>query len=39
MQALDLADGFDVSDAQAWDAVDAVELACLNAGVTTGERT
>ena len=37
VQALDLADGFDVSDAQAWDTVSAVELACLNAGVTTGE--
>ena len=37
MQALDLADGFDVSDAQAWETVGAVELACLNAGVTTGE--
>jgi NAD(P)-dependent dehydrogenase (short-subunit alcohol dehydrogenase family) len=38
VQALDLADGFDVSDAQAWDTVSAVELACLNAGVTTGEQ-
>jgi NAD(P)-dependent dehydrogenase (short-subunit alcohol dehydrogenase family) len=38
VQALDLADGFDVSDAQAWDAVGEVELACLNAGVTTGEQ-
>ena len=37
MQALDLADGFDVSDPQAWETVGAVELACLNAGVTTGE--
>jgi NAD(P)-dependent dehydrogenase (short-subunit alcohol dehydrogenase family) len=37
VQALDLADGFDVSDAQAWATVGAVELACLNAGVTTGE--
>jgi NAD(P)-dependent dehydrogenase (short-subunit alcohol dehydrogenase family) len=37
VQALDLADGFDVSDAQAWETVGAVELACLNAGVTTGE--
>jgi NAD(P)-dependent dehydrogenase (short-subunit alcohol dehydrogenase family) len=36
--ALDLADGFDVSDAEAWSTVAAVELACLNAGVTTGER-
>jgi NAD(P)-dependent dehydrogenase (short-subunit alcohol dehydrogenase family) len=37
VQALDLADGFDVSDAHAWDGVGAVELACLNAGVVTGE--
>jgi NAD(P)-dependent dehydrogenase (short-subunit alcohol dehydrogenase family) len=34
---LDLADGFDVSDASAWDAVDPVQLACLNAGIGTGE--
>jgi NAD(P)-dependent dehydrogenase (short-subunit alcohol dehydrogenase family) len=38
VQALDLADGFDVSDPQAWETVGAVELACLNAGVTTGEQ-
>jgi NAD(P)-dependent dehydrogenase (short-subunit alcohol dehydrogenase family) len=38
VQSLDLADGFDVSDPQAWETVGAVELACLNAGVTTGER-
>jgi NAD(P)-dependent dehydrogenase (short-subunit alcohol dehydrogenase family) len=37
VQALDLADGFDVSNPQAWKTVGAVELACLNAGVTTGE--
>jgi NAD(P)-dependent dehydrogenase (short-subunit alcohol dehydrogenase family) len=37
VQALDLADGFDVSDSQAWEKIGAVELACLNAGVTTGE--
>jgi NAD(P)-dependent dehydrogenase (short-subunit alcohol dehydrogenase family) len=36
--ALDLSDGFDVGDPRAWAGVDAVELACLNAGVTTGER-
>jgi NAD(P)-dependent dehydrogenase (short-subunit alcohol dehydrogenase family) len=35
--ALDLADGFDVADARAWERVGAVELACLNAGVTAGE--
>ena len=37
VQALDVAEGFDVSDPQAWETVDAVDLACLNAGVTTGE--
>jgi NAD(P)-dependent dehydrogenase (short-subunit alcohol dehydrogenase family) len=38
VQSLDLTGGFDVSDAHAWDAVGAVDLACLNAGVVTGER-
>jgi NAD(P)-dependent dehydrogenase (short-subunit alcohol dehydrogenase family) len=33
---LDVVHGFDVSDPRGWDAVEAVELACLNAGVTTG---
>jgi NAD(P)-dependent dehydrogenase (short-subunit alcohol dehydrogenase family) len=37
VQALDLTDGFDVADPGAWEAVGPVELACLNAGVTTGE--
>ena len=37
MRVLDLADGFDVSDPRAWDDVDAVDLACLNAGVVTRE--
>jgi NAD(P)-dependent dehydrogenase (short-subunit alcohol dehydrogenase family) len=37
VQVLDLRDGFDVADPAAWEAVDAVELACLNAGVVTGE--
>jgi len=37
VQVLDLADGFDVSDPRAWESVGAVELACLNAGVITGE--
>jgi NAD(P)-dependent dehydrogenase (short-subunit alcohol dehydrogenase family) len=32
---LDLVTGFDVSDPTAWQSVDRVELACLNAGVTT----
>jgi NAD(P)-dependent dehydrogenase (short-subunit alcohol dehydrogenase family) len=37
VQALDVADGFDVSDPRAWKTVGAVELAFLNAGVVTGE--
>src|SRR6266513_6451934 len=37
VQVLDLRDGFDVSDPAAWEAVGSVELACLNAGVVTGE--
>jgi NAD(P)-dependent dehydrogenase (short-subunit alcohol dehydrogenase family) len=37
VESLDLAGGFDVSDAKAWETVGAVELACLNAGVVTGE--
>jgi NAD(P)-dependent dehydrogenase (short-subunit alcohol dehydrogenase family) len=36
-QVLDIADGFDVGDPRAWDDVGAVDLACLNAGVTTGQ--
>jgi NAD(P)-dependent dehydrogenase (short-subunit alcohol dehydrogenase family) len=36
VRALDLAGGFDVSDASAWEAVEPVQLACLNAGVLTG---
>jgi NAD(P)-dependent dehydrogenase (short-subunit alcohol dehydrogenase family) len=34
---LDLTTGFDVADAAAWEDVGPVELAFLNAGVTTGE--
>jgi NAD(P)-dependent dehydrogenase (short-subunit alcohol dehydrogenase family) len=37
VESLDLAGGFDVSDVQGWETVGAVELACLNAGVVTGE--
>jgi NAD(P)-dependent dehydrogenase (short-subunit alcohol dehydrogenase family) len=37
VQVLDLADGFDVSDPAAWEAIGPVEFAALNAGVTTGE--
>ena len=33
---LDLVTGFDVSDPKAWQSVDRVDLACLNAGVTAG---
>jgi NAD(P)-dependent dehydrogenase (short-subunit alcohol dehydrogenase family) len=36
VQALDIVGGFDVADAAAWESVGAVDLACLNAGVTTG---
>jgi NAD(P)-dependent dehydrogenase (short-subunit alcohol dehydrogenase family) len=35
---LDVVDGFDVADPRAWEAVGPVDLACLNAGVVTGER-
>jgi NAD(P)-dependent dehydrogenase (short-subunit alcohol dehydrogenase family) len=35
VQGLDLVTGFDVSDPTAWQSVDRVELACLNAGVAT----
>jgi NAD(P)-dependent dehydrogenase (short-subunit alcohol dehydrogenase family) len=38
VRVLDLQDGFDVSDASAWESVEAVDLACLNAGIVTGER-
>jgi NAD(P)-dependent dehydrogenase (short-subunit alcohol dehydrogenase family) len=36
VRVLDLQDGFDVADPTAWEAVGPVDLACLNAGVTTG---
>ena len=35
VHALDLVNGFDVSDPTAWESVDRADLACLNAGVTT----
>jgi NAD(P)-dependent dehydrogenase (short-subunit alcohol dehydrogenase family) len=35
--SLDVATGFDVSQPAAWESVGPVELACLNAGVLTGE--
>jgi NAD(P)-dependent dehydrogenase (short-subunit alcohol dehydrogenase family) len=37
VQELDLVNGFDVSDPDAWSAVGPVDLAFLNAGVATGE--
>jgi NAD(P)-dependent dehydrogenase (short-subunit alcohol dehydrogenase family) len=36
VEVLDLATGFDVSDADAWEAVGPVGTACLNAGVLGG---
>lgn len=35
VQAVDLADDFDVTDPAVWESVERVELACLNAGVVT----
>jgi NAD(P)-dependent dehydrogenase (short-subunit alcohol dehydrogenase family) len=35
VRELDLVTGFDVSDPTAWESIDRVELACLNAGVAT----
>ena len=37
VDVLDIADGFDVSDASAWETVGSVDLACLNAGVAAAE--
>lgn len=37
VRALDLRDGFDVADPAAWERIGPVVLACLNAGVVTGE--
>jgi NAD(P)-dependent dehydrogenase (short-subunit alcohol dehydrogenase family) len=37
VESLDLTTGFDVSDPAAWERVGPVDLACLNAGVLTGE--
>ena len=37
VESLDLVNGFDVSDPACWERVGAVDLACLNAGVLTGE--
>jgi NAD(P)-dependent dehydrogenase (short-subunit alcohol dehydrogenase family) len=37
VQPLDLVDGFDVTSEAAWAAIGPVAVACLNAGVLTGE--
>ncbi len=37
VEPLDVKTGFDVSDPAAWEHVGPVDLACLNAGVLTGE--
>jgi NAD(P)-dependent dehydrogenase (short-subunit alcohol dehydrogenase family) len=37
VQELDLTTGFDVTDPAAWEHVGSVDLACLNAGVVTGD--
>jgi NAD(P)-dependent dehydrogenase (short-subunit alcohol dehydrogenase family) len=37
VRELDLTTGFDVSDPSAWEHIGSVDLACLNAGVVTGE--
>jgi NAD(P)-dependent dehydrogenase (short-subunit alcohol dehydrogenase family) len=39
VRVLDVVDGFDVGDPGSWESiVEPVDLACLNAGVVTGER-
>jgi len=38
VESLDLVGGFDVSDPAAWERVEAVDLAVLNAGILTAER-
>ena len=37
VRELDLVNGFDVSDPESWEHVGSVDVACLNAGVVTGE--
>jgi NAD(P)-dependent dehydrogenase (short-subunit alcohol dehydrogenase family) len=37
VRELDLVNGFDVADPEAWEHIGSVDLACLNAGVLTGE--
>jgi NAD(P)-dependent dehydrogenase (short-subunit alcohol dehydrogenase family) len=36
VRELDLVNGFDVTDPEAWEHIGSVDLACLNAGVITG---
>jgi NAD(P)-dependent dehydrogenase (short-subunit alcohol dehydrogenase family) len=38
VESLDLVNGFDVTDAAAWERVQRVDLAVLNAGILTAER-
>jgi NAD(P)-dependent dehydrogenase (short-subunit alcohol dehydrogenase family) len=37
VRELDLVSGFDVTDPEAWEHIGSVDVACLNAGVVTGE--
>jgi NAD(P)-dependent dehydrogenase (short-subunit alcohol dehydrogenase family) len=39
VESLDISTGFDVTDPGAWERVGPVDLACLNAGVLTGDLT
>jgi len=39
VESLDLTTGFDVTSPEAWERVGPVDVACLNAGVLTGELT
>jgi NAD(P)-dependent dehydrogenase (short-subunit alcohol dehydrogenase family) len=39
VESLDISTGFDVTDPVAWERVGPVDLACLNAGVLTGDLT
>ena len=37
VESLDLTNGFDVTDPAAWERVETVDLACLNAGILTAD--
>jgi NAD(P)-dependent dehydrogenase (short-subunit alcohol dehydrogenase family) len=39
VESLDISTGFDVTSPEAWERVGRVDLACLNAGVLTGDLT